>query len=96
MWLCVAIVFSGIIYFYFGSFQSNLVALINPQEIPEKENESQLANTQSPLSQIKDGLKGLGASFWSLFNFISKDDDSQREIIKEYQKLQPRKLPLSK
>ena len=105
MWLSVAIVFSGVIYFWFGGFQSNLVALLNP-EAPAKENsDSQLASTgqasaNSPLIEIKEGIKNFGASLWGLFDFLNEDKETKKEILDNHQKtpVQNRKnlLPISK
>lgn len=98
MWLCVVIVFAGVVYFWFGSFQTNLVALLNPEET-EIEDSPQLANQSSPFAELKNGFKGLGASIWGLFDFIKQDDETKKQILNDYQKAPVDRrgsLPISK
>jgi len=80
MWLSVFILFSLIVFIWFGFFKAKLVALLNPPE------EKVLVSEDSPFATIKQGLGEFKAMIIDIFNKDKDSNQAERE---------PKLFPLS-
>ena len=91
MWLSVIIVFTSIGYVWFSEFQNHLVALVNPNFVPEQDRF--LANVSGPLGGLKNSFKSLSASLGNLVNLGNSSTEQEQETNEPVQTLLPQLLP---